>query len=81
MENNCKVTPGPKSIKEFFTSWYFWKPFIGVAVGVLAGLAYYYLAECKSGVCVLTSTPFRTMFIGGFLGFFITSSPCARFGK
>jgi hypothetical protein len=53
MENSCKVTPRPKNIREFFTTWYFWKPFIGVVTGVL----------------------------GGFFGFFVTGSPCARFGR
>ena len=31
MDSNCTVTPKPKSAKEFFKSWYFWKAFLGIA--------------------------------------------------
>jgi len=81
MESSCKVSPRPKNIREFFTTWYFWKPFLGVAVGIMAGLVYFYFVECKVNPCVLTNDAYSSMLFGGFLGFFVTTSPCARFGR
>jgi hypothetical protein len=81
MESNCKVTSKPKSIKEFFTTWYFWKPFLGVVVGLLAGFMYFYFVECKTVPCVITNDAYSSVLFGGFLGFFLTGSPCARFGR
>jgi len=81
MENTCKVTPKPKSVKEFFTTWYFWKPFLGTVVGLLAGFLYFYFVESKTIPFAITSDTYSSMFFGGLLGFFVTGSPCARFGR
>ena len=81
MESSCKVTPRPKSVKEFFTTWYFWKPFLGIVVGLLAGFLYFYFVECKTDPCVITNDAYSSVLFGGFLGFFVTGSPCARFGR
>ena len=81
MENSCKVIRKPKSVKEFFTSWYFWKPFTGVFTGVLAGLLYFHFIECPACSWSVISDTYNYMFFGGFLGFFVTVSPCSRFGR
>jgi hypothetical protein len=81
MENSCKITPRPKSAKEFFTSWYFWKPFLGIFAGLLAGLLYFYFAECTTKPCSISGDTYSSMLFGGFLGFFVTGSPCSRFGR
>jgi hypothetical protein len=65
-------------LKEFFRSWRFWKPFLAVATGVLAGFLYYYFIGCNSGSCPITGNPYMSMIWGGLLGFFLVSSPCAR---
>ena len=78
MDANCNSTPKPKSIKEFFKSWYFWKPFLGVIIGGLGGFLFFYFVGCKSGSCAITSNPVSSILMGSFLGFFITSSPCLR---
>jgi hypothetical protein len=78
MDSNCTVTPKPKSVKEFFKSWYFWKPFLSIVIGGSGGFLYYYFVGCTSGTCPITSNPYGSIFIGGFLGFFLTSSPCLR---
>lgn len=78
MENTCNASPRPKSVKEFFTSWYFWKPFIGVVAGGIIGFLYYHFVGCKSGSCAITGNPVNSMLFGAFFGFFITGSPCAR---
>ena len=76
MDPNCKSTPKPKSVKEFFKSWYFWKPFLGIIAGGLAGFLFFYFVGCKSGSCAITSNPVSSILMGSFFGFFITSSPC-----
>jgi hypothetical protein len=81
MENSCSVTPKPKSAKEFFTSWYFWKPFIGIVIGALAGFLYYHFIGCRSGSCAITGNPFSSILFGGFSGFFLTGSLCTRTGS
>jgi hypothetical protein len=78
MENNCEVNTKPKTIKEFFTSWLFWKPFLAAFIGGLAGFLYYYFVGCTSGHCAITSNPYMSIFWGGFMGYFLVSSPCAR---
>jgi hypothetical protein len=77
MDPNCSVTPKPKSVKEFFKSWYFWKPFLSVVIGGLGGFLYYYFVGCNSGTCAITSNPYNSIIMGSFLGFFLTGSPCA----
>ena len=43
------------------------RPFLFVAAGTLAGLAYYYLFGC-SGNCTITSNPWMTMVYMGVVG-------------
>jgi len=78
MEENCKTTPRPKTVKEFFKSWYFWKPFLGVVIGGGAGLLYFYLVGCQTGTCPITGSPIGTTITGSIFGLILTSSPCAR---
>jgi hypothetical protein len=78
MENNCEAKPRPKSIKEFFTSWYFWRPFTAIAIGGLAGFLYYYFVGCSTGTCAITSSPYMSTLWGGMMGLFVVSSPCSR---
>jgi hypothetical protein len=78
MDSNCTINSRPKSIKEFFKSWYFWKPFLAIITGGLAGFLYYYFVGCTSGTCPITSTPYGSIIAGGLFGFFLISSPCSR---
>ena len=78
MENNCKITVRPKSLKEFLRSWYFWRPFLGVLAGGTAGFLYYQFVGCSTGSCFITSHSYSTIIFGGLAGYFITSGPCTR---
>ena len=78
MENNCEVKPRPRTIKELFKSWYFWKPFLAITIGALAGFSYYYFVGCASGTCAITSSPYMSTFWGGMMGYFLVNSPCSR---
>ena len=41
---------------------------IGVAVGAIAGYAYYYYVGCASGTCAITSKPVNSTLYGGLMG-------------
>ena len=40
----------------------------GIALGALAGFAYYYFIGCASGTCPITSNPYITTIYGATFG-------------
>lgn len=66
------------SIKRFFTSKRFLKPFFSIVIGGVAGYLYYHFVGCNSGQCAITSNPYNSVIFGSLLGLFVTSSPCAN---
>jgi hypothetical protein len=62
------------TIKSFLKSWRFWKPFLAILGGALAGYLYYFYVGCASGTCPITSNPYISTFWGGMLGFFLIGS-------
>ncbi len=74
MANSCEVKP--KGLKALLKSWYFWKPFLGIVIGAIAGFLYYHFYGCQSGTCAITGNPFSSVIFGGLLGFFIVAKPC-----
>lgn len=76
MDSNCKTTNRPKSLKDFLKSRHFWRPFLGIFIGGLAGFLYFYFVGCKTGSCAITSNPLSSIITGSVFGFFIVSSPC-----
>ena len=41
---------------------------IGVAVGLIAGYAYYHYVGCAAGTCAITSKPLNSTLYGGLMG-------------
>ena len=41
---------------------------IGIAVGLIAGYAYYHFVGCVSGTCSITSKPVNSTLYGGLMG-------------
>ena len=41
---------------------------IGIAVGLIAGYAYYHFVGCASGTCAITSKPLNSSLYGGMMG-------------
>ena len=78
MDNTCEVTQRPKTVKEFFRSKYFWRPFLSIVIGMLAGFIYHFLVNCKQTLCTFDGEMVKTILFWGFIGFWVTSSPCAR---
>jgi H+/Cl- antiporter ClcA len=78
MENNCVEKPGPIPKNEILRSWSFWRPFLGIVIGGLAGFLYYHFVGCISGTCPITNNPFRSTAAGVILGFLLVYRPCVR---
>jgi len=47
--------------------------FIGLAIGLVAGYAYWYYIGCHSGTCAITSNPKNSTLYGGMMGGLIFS--------
>jgi C4-dicarboxylate transporter len=41
---------------------------IGIAIGALAGYAYYFYVGCASGTCAITSKPLNSILYGALMG-------------
>ncbi len=65
-------------IKRKFWSRHAKKTFIYIALGAVAGVLYFYFTEGKELANITSGEIIKSMLFGGFLGFFITNSPCAR---
>lgn len=49
------------------------KVFIGIALGAVAGYAYYRFVGCSSGACPITSNPFISTIYGAVVGLFVST--------
>jgi hypothetical protein len=77
MENNCELKSEQMPLKERMKTWSFWKLWVSLAVGALAGYLYYYFVGCASGTCAITSNPYASMFFGAFFGYYLINRPCS----
>jgi uncharacterized membrane protein len=67
-----------KGIRGFIKSKQTRKTLIAVLIGAIAALAFYYITEARSIDAFSMNEALKNMALGGFFGFFITNSPCAR---
>ena len=63
--------------KTFLTS-HAKKSMIFILIGVAGGLIFMLITNDKTFAEITTDEFLQSMLLGGFLGFFITNSPCAR---
>jgi hypothetical protein len=54
------------------------KTLLYIAIGASAGAMFFYLTEGYKTNCLTVADFAQSTFMGAFLGFFITNSPCAR---
>jgi len=54
------------------------KTVLAVLIGAGVGFLYFYLTEGKNMTEITSGDIWSSVLIGGFLGFFVTNSPCAR---
>ena len=59
---------------------YKWK-LVGVALGALAGFAYWYFIGCNSGSCAIQSNWESSTFYGGLIGFVMANGPAKSKSK
>lgn len=45
--------------------------FIGTITGATIGLLYNRMVGCSTGTCPIVSNPWASLFVGGFLGYFV----------
>ncbi len=64
--------------RRFITSPQTKKSLIAIAIGAVAGFLYFYVTEGHNAGIITAGEVLKSLAIGGFLGFFITNSPCAR---
>lgn len=54
------------------------KTIIAIAVGAVGGFLFWYFSEGRTMGEISIKLIAKSMLIGGFFGFFVTNSPCAR---
>lgn len=65
-------------LKRTLTSSHTKKTLKYVLIGAIAGFLFFYFSEGRQMDNIQFADILRSMAIGGFFGFFITNSPCAR---
>lgn len=58
---------------DFFKN-YKWK-IVGIAIGAMAGFAYWYFIGCNSGTCPIQSNWHTSTLYGGLIGYVLPNSP------
>jgi RsiW-degrading membrane proteinase PrsW (M82 family) len=51
---------------------------VAIAIGAIAGFSFFYFTEGRLMEVMPAWDVVKSLLIGGFFGFFITNSPCAR---
>ena len=74
MDQSFEIKTKSATMKEFIKSSAFWKPFLGIIIGGIAGFLYYRFVGCASGTCAITSNPYISTLWGGLMGYFIVGS-------
>ncbi len=52
-----------------------WRSILGTLLGAVAGYAYFRVAGCRSGICIMTSTAYLSVLIGAVMGLVIAGPP------
>jgi hypothetical protein len=73
-----EIEPEGSWLKRTLESKHTKKTLIYIVLGAVAGLVYFYFSEGKQIANITGGEIFKSMLVGGFLGFFITNSPCSR---
>ena len=73
-----EIEPETNWFKRIISSKHNKKTIIYTVIGAIAGLLYFYFTESRNMNSIENTEILKSMLFGGFLGFFITNSPCAR---
>jgi len=72
------IKPEGNRVKRFVSSARFKTTIIAIVAGALIGFAFFYFTKGRSMESIPANESIKSLFIGGFFGFFVTNSPCAR---
>ncbi len=73
-----ELKPEGNWIKRTFSTSRFRTTVIAILVGAVIGFGFFYFTEGRFMESIPANDIIKSLFIGGFFGFFITNSPCAR---
>ncbi|MBN2347799.1 MAG: hypothetical protein JXJ22_03115 [Bacteroidales bacterium] len=73
-----EIKPKSNWFKRTIQSPHIRKSIIFIALGAIAGLLFFYFTEGRHMDVISSGDFLKSALIGGFFGFFITNSPCAR---
>jgi len=65
-------------LKRFITSRRTKRTLAAIGIGAVVGFLYFFITEGQHQELITTGQVLKSVAIGGFIGFFITNSPCAR---
>jgi hypothetical protein len=52
----------------------YFKWIIGLLLGAVAGLGYWYFVGCNTGTCAITSSPINSTLYGGLMGILLVNT-------
>ncbi len=73
-----EIKPESSWIRRTLLSQHTRRSLIFIVIGAIAGFLYFYLTVGKHMDALASIDILKSIAIGGFFGFFITNSPCAR---
>ena len=73
-----EIKPEGNWVKRTINASRFRTTVIAILVGAGIGFAFFYLTEGRLMESIPANDIIKSLLIGGFFGFFITNSPCAR---
>jgi len=73
-----ELEPEGSWIKRKISNPHFKKSVIYMLAGAVLGFVFFYVSEGMNMDKIPTKDVLQSMAFGGFMGFFITNSPCAR---
>lgn len=73
-----EIKPKGSRISRLLTNPQVKRTLIAIGVGAVIGFGLFYMTEGRTMDSIPANDIIKSIFIGGFFGFFITNSPCAR---
>ena len=73
-----EIKPEGTRIKRIINATRFKRTVIAILTGAAIGFGFFYFTEGRLMESIPSNEIIKSLLIGGFFGFFITNSPCAR---
>ena len=73
-----EIKPQGSKIRRLLKHPHIRRSLLAILVGALIGFGLFYLTEGRTMESIPANDIIKSILIGGFFGFFVTNSPCAR---